>query len=107
MHLDAERLELPCHDVGRAVLVEPELRMGMEVLALRGQLGVIGFDVLDRFHDVSAVWRFFRDVTIHCSGKAAPRQGAREADQGIMRQVVPRIGIEPTTPSLRMMCSTN
>jgi hypothetical protein len=50
MHLDAERFELPGHDIGRAVLVEPEFRMGVEVLALRRQLCVIGFNAIDWFH---------------------------------------------------------
>jgi hypothetical protein len=32
--------------------------MGVEVLAPGRQLGVIGFDAVDRFHDVSAVPQF-------------------------------------------------
>ena len=50
MHLDAERLELLRHDVGGAVLGEPDLRMRMEVAPLRGQIGMVALDTIDRLH---------------------------------------------------------
>jgi hypothetical protein len=56
MHLDAERFKLLCHDVRRAVLGKAQFRIGMEVAPLRGQLGVVGLDALDRFQDWLICW---------------------------------------------------
>ena len=44
------------HDVGGAVLLEPELRMGVEVAALRGQLGMVVLMRSIGFMDGSTEW---------------------------------------------------
>jgi hypothetical protein len=44
MHLDAEGLEALRDQPGRAALGEAELRMGVDVAAPGGELGVVGFD---------------------------------------------------------------
>src|SRR5512143_734835 len=46
--LDAQRAQLLGDDLRRAVLVETELRMHVQVAPQRGELGVPALDVLDR-----------------------------------------------------------
>jgi hypothetical protein len=50
MHLDAERFELPGHDVGGAMLGKPDLGIGVEVAARGSEFRMVGFDAIDRVH---------------------------------------------------------
>ena len=53
MHLDAPLGELGRDDLGRAVLLQPDLRVGMQVAADGGQLIVEAADRLDGRHGLS------------------------------------------------------
>ena len=48
MHLDAPFLQLARDEVGGAMLFQPEFRIGMDVLADRGEFAVIAADLVDR-----------------------------------------------------------
>ena len=48
MHLDAPFLQLPRNQLGGAVLLQPEFRVGVDVAADRGQFRVVAADLFDR-----------------------------------------------------------
>jgi hypothetical protein len=50
MHLDPPFLQLARDDFGRAVFLQPQLRMGVNVLTDRGQFSVVAADVVERAH---------------------------------------------------------
>ena len=53
MHLDAELFELAGDEIGGALLLEPQLGMGMDVAPPFGQLVVKGADLVDDRHGCS------------------------------------------------------
>ena len=48
MHLDAPFLQLTRDEIGGAMLLQPELRIGMNILTDRGEFAVVAADVIDR-----------------------------------------------------------
>ena len=48
MHLDTPLLQLARDEVGGAMLLQPKFRIGMDVLAYRGEFAVIAANLVDR-----------------------------------------------------------
>src|SRR6478672_2450969 len=76
MHLNAERLELSCDNLGGALFLEAKLRIGVKVLPDRGQLGVVARDVVERIHGCRCTARFRATLIAKC---ASPQGGALSA----------------------------
>ena len=82
MHLDAPFLQLARDQIGGAVLLQPEFRIGVDVLADRGEFGVVAADLVDRRGHVALLlsWRAtHRRIASACIDDLAVQHDALDA----------------------------